>query len=480
MRLQNLLIIFVAIALPVMIILQVFIGYQIDTVNLRTQYDNKLLGATYDTMTTFQLNTTNNMYSSVSDTLIRDIEASINIFTMQLGSSLGKTGSSKTGMLSYVPALLFTLYDGYYIYTPVTKEDGTVEHMLKPYVYYTKEYDYGTDGKIIINYSLDNYVVLYNYQNNEYTSKAGYLELTTNSQTGSGIYYNESTGDIYYNGVHIDREETIKRQKYDVSAGTTVLENVISTSAYDYYKEAYIFSKWYNDVIKDSFGVGTENYNKLYITEANSALPYAKSALNNEKEKVIEDTITNNLIQTMNMYGRKASIDFSMPKFTAEDWDKIYHNICVISFVQGLPVGTAKYNNYIIVPSTENKQYVSNINLFYVGTDGSYHRLGCEHLEGTTITGYKKYEFSKQTVLYNNGNVFKKTDVNGVSRTVYYYPHGETACYYCVVNATNPNIDISTLSIEKKQAYYNALAREKHDLVKLSNYVNGSTTQTPQ
>lgn len=480
MRLQNLLIIFVAIALPVMIILQVFIGYQIDTVNLRTQYDNKLLGATYDTMTAFQLNTTNNIYSTVSDTLIRDIEASINIFTMQFGSSFGKTGTSKSTILNYVPALLFTLYDGYYIYTPVTKEDGTLEHTLKPYVYYTKEYNYGTSSKMIINYSLDNYVVIYNYKNNEFTSKAGFLELTTSSKTGTGIYYDESTGEIFYNGIQIDNEEILTRQKYDITTGTTVAENITSTSAYNYYKEAYEFSKWYNDTIKDAFETGTENYNKLYISSNNSALPYAMSAFNNEKEKVIEDIITNNLMQTMDLYGRKSSIDFNMPKLTAEDWEKILHNVCVVSFVQGLPVGTAKYNNYVIVPSTENKQYISNINLFYVGTDGAYHRLDCEHIQGDNIIGYSKNSFSRQAVIYNNGNVFKKTDANGVERTVYYYPHGEMACYYCVVNASNPNANISSLSTKKKQAYYNALAREKYNLVKLSNYVNGSSTQTPQ
>ena len=81
MRLQNLLIIFIVIALPVILILTMYIGYQVDTVNLKSMYDSKLLGATYDAMSAFELNTTNNKYSTVSDSLIRDIQASINTFT---------------------------------------------------------------------------------------------------------------------------------------------------------------------------------------------------------------------------------------------------------------------------------------------------------------------------------------------------------------------------------------------------------------
>ena len=110
MKLQNLLIIFVIIALPVIIVLSVYVEYQVDTARLKTKYTDKLLGATHDTVVTFQLNTTNNKYSSVSDSLIRDIEASINTFTTSLSSNLGLTGATNSYAMSYVPALVFTLF----------------------------------------------------------------------------------------------------------------------------------------------------------------------------------------------------------------------------------------------------------------------------------------------------------------------------------------------------------------------------------
>ena len=139
--------------------------------------------------------------------------------------------------------------------------------------------------------------------------------------------------------------------------------------------------------------LGTENYNKLYITDTNSALPYSSSKFNTEKERVIKNAVTNNLKQAMEVYGKKIGQDFKMPIFSNSDWENILHNTCLISFLQGLHLGTSIYNNYVIVPSTENKQFVDETNIYYIGTggtgtnaaDGCYHRLGCTHLKGDTI-----------------------------------------------------------------------------------------------
>lgn len=491
MKLQNLLIIFIIIALPVIIILSVYVQFQIDTAMLKASYDSILLGTTYDTMLAFQLNSTNNRYSTVSDSLIRDIEASINVFSTSLATSFGVSGYSKSNMMTNVPALLFTLYDGYYIYTPTTTEDGSAEYGLKPYVYYTKEYYNSDNKKIIINFSLDNYVVVY-YDNNEdreYTSKAGYLEIVADSQNGPGVYI--SGEDVYYNGVKIEKQETLKQNKYTYTTnadGTISNFNVneqdaSSKSAYEYYKNAHDFTKWYNSVITDALR-GSEDYQILYINKNNSAIPDELSDFNNEKIKIIEDTIKSNLIQAMEMYSRKTTVDFAMPELTAEDWNQILHNVCVISFIQGLPIGTTIYNDYVIVSSTENKQYVSETDLYYIGygagSDRCYHRLGCDKLKGDEIIGYNKSEFSRQTAIGANNKQLKKS-VDGKEKSIYYYGHNEMACYYCVVNASDSSIEALNPSDRKYDlkllAYYKALAREKYNLVKLSDYVNGSSMQ---
>ena len=226
MKLQNLLIIFIIIALPVIIILSVYIEYQVDTATLRASYESKLLGATYDTMMAFQLNTTNNRYSTVSDSLIRDLEATINVFSTSLATSLGLTGTSEGNIMSYVPALVFTLYDGYYIYTPANYADGTIDYQLKPYVYYTNEYSYSDDRKLVLNFTLDNYVVAYydNKADGEYTSKAGYLEVIDKNE---GVWVEGE--DVYYKGVKIDRNEEIRLNTYTyntLSDGTITDFNV--------------------------------------------------------------------------------------------------------------------------------------------------------------------------------------------------------------------------------------------------------------
>ena len=256
MKLQNLLIVFIVIALPVILILSLYINYQVDTINMMSLYDGKLLGATYDSMVAFELNTTNNKYSTVSDSLVRDIAASLKTFSNAFSTSIRKTGTSKGNIMSYIPVLVYTLYDGYYIYTPMTTvdDDGNkfYEHELKPYVYYTEEYNYKTKSKLVINYSLDNYVVVYDYNkdSNEYTSKAGYLEIIAENKTDDkGVFYDNSTKKIYYKGIEIKKEENLI-----INQNGNGEKTIKSTSAYDYYKEAYDFTNWYNVKIKNAFG----------------------------------------------------------------------------------------------------------------------------------------------------------------------------------------------------------------------------------
>lgn len=91
MKIQNLAIIFVIIILPISLVVSAYIGAQIDTINLQTEYSTKLQTATADAIKAFQLNTINNKYSTVSDSKIRDIEASISTFYNSLGTELGSS-----------------------------------------------------------------------------------------------------------------------------------------------------------------------------------------------------------------------------------------------------------------------------------------------------------------------------------------------------------------------------------------------------
>ncbi len=130
MRLQGMGIVFALVVLPIILVLTYYIQLQVDTINLQNQYDAKLLNSTYDAMSAFEINTANEELSSVSDSLRTIIDASTNVFYNTLATNLGMSNASKSYIEPFIPALLYTLYDGYYIDAPtkvptvLTDSDG--------------------------------------------------------------------------------------------------------------------------------------------------------------------------------------------------------------------------------------------------------------------------------------------------------------------------------------------------------------------
>ena len=118
MKLQHLTVIFAIIFLPIILITSYYIQRQVDTISLQLSYDSSLLDATYDAMTAFEINTANEDLSTVSDSLRSIIDAPTNIFLTTLSTNLGYSNASSSYIQPYIPAILYTLYDGYYIYSP--------------------------------------------------------------------------------------------------------------------------------------------------------------------------------------------------------------------------------------------------------------------------------------------------------------------------------------------------------------------------
>ena len=123
MKLQGLGIICAIILLPIAVILSYYIQMQVDTINLRTSYDTKILDATHDAVAALELNTANEKLSNVSDSLRSILEASNNVFFNTLLTDFGMSNASKSTFEPFVPAILYTLYDGYYIYSPTRSPD---------------------------------------------------------------------------------------------------------------------------------------------------------------------------------------------------------------------------------------------------------------------------------------------------------------------------------------------------------------------
>ena len=174
MKLQQLALIFVIIVLPISLVLAMYTDNNIDVLKKQAEYNDILLTATNDAVKAYQMNTLRNGYSTVNDSKIRDISASVNSFFNSLASGMGSSAYKKEDLEPYIPALLYTLYDGYYLYgdyqNVVTINNGKQDYStqnsneltsksgVKPFIYYTCEYEGSGKFNIVINYTLDNYI----------------------------------------------------------------------------------------------------------------------------------------------------------------------------------------------------------------------------------------------------------------------------------------------------------------------------------
>lgn len=242
MKIQYLAIIFLIIIIPMTLLLTMYNQAQINNLSLQLTYNSYLSDATHNAVKAFELNTVNNSYSEVADSLKRDVEAAVNVFLSSMATNLGTSGATSEAISEYVPAILFTLYDGYYIYAPSYNEilgektipteaiDGTTQnvvvavskdqleppqkkeedftHILKPYVYYTMRYvGESSNTDFIVNYTLDNYISIYGKINGKYVTKSGYLVEITD--TVSNTLSNGVT-------VEIDSEKLLAVLKRDL------------------------------------------------------------------------------------------------------------------------------------------------------------------------------------------------------------------------------------------------------------------------
>lgn len=255
MKLQHIAIIFVIIILPISLVLGEYIASQIDTIYLQTMYSQKLQDATYDAIKAFQLNTVNNKYSSVSDSKIRDIEASISTFYNSLGTAMGASGYDQDSLKDYIPAMVYTMYDGYYVYGKYFNyEINQYQYGLKPYIYYSCRYRSGADD-FVVNYTLDNSITIYGKVNGEYVTKSGYVinpNLVTNIVKDSNGYAQS----VIYDGILIERE-ILEEQLITIND-----EGVATRGKYQYTK--YNNQKIYKD--GNRYFINSSN-KKAYLTD---------------------------------------------------------------------------------------------------------------------------------------------------------------------------------------------------------------------
>lgn len=357
MKIQHIAIIFVLIIVPISLIMASYIQNQIDAITLQTAYDANLINATHDAMKAFQLNTTNNMYSSISDSKIRDIQASVNTFYNSLNTSMAQYAQRAKDLEAYVPAILFTLYDGYYIYTSfdnIYSEDESTGKVnldvnannkvngLKPYIYYSAKYKLDNGNIISVNYTLDNLITVYGDVGDGYETRTGYLidpsdviinsdktvqydgvTITDESLSEHLLFLDGSEGNrekvsegtftyVYLNNqkVYWDNGRWFWYQNYTktyVESPEIINElnatNARSDSAYRFYSEAKSFSEWVNeklggitqaDLIKFEDGISPIGTDMSYLSENTGNEPIFKTDGNPNNNPMVSDSTFNN------------------------------------------------------------------------------------------------------------------------------------------------------------------------------------------
>lgn len=160
MRIQNLAVIFIIIVIPIILVLSYYMSLQRDTINMQASYNTKLLESTKEAIEAFEINTVewNEAYSETADSKRRDVMAAINTFVTSFANNIGIGGASKEDVLTYIPAIAFIGYDGYYIYAP-EEVPQTVKDKNGVTVLYTEKLAKETDPnspKITGGYVSDN------------------------------------------------------------------------------------------------------------------------------------------------------------------------------------------------------------------------------------------------------------------------------------------------------------------------------------
>lgn len=359
------------------------------------------------------------------------------------------------------------------------RKNGDYKHDLRNYVYYSEQIK-EDNIDIIIRYTLDNYIAVSGTIDGDYITRAGYLiNLADLSSTIKDIDMESVTG-ITYKGVTIGTEEVEEYTgPYDEEETNKKYDNEDKT-AIAYYKEAYEFTDWFLNTVK----IGNiRDY--LKIGENNDPEDES-SVFVQHKRQIMKEKIEETLNSSITAYANKTGNNYKMPKFTEEDWEKVYSNISVISFVQGMSIGFKNYNNYCILNSTNNQEYV-NPNLIYFTDRNSYHDIRCSEIEDEKTTGYKIGSFEKQSYEYEEEVEDDDGNVTTETKTEYYYKHNELACYECVNGSLTTNKDEvqsiydyvrdDNTSDEVKMSYFSALARERYNTTKLLNSYNAEYTQ---
>lgn len=530
MSLDKLAVIFIIIVLPISVILSTYTNLQVETLKLQSEYDSKLYNATYDAMSAYQLNSFNEDTSDLAASKMRLIKASANAFFNSMANNFEMQGQRVEDLQSYVPALVFTMYDGYYIYsrytntldftyggsgTPTynpTYKHGDPLYGVQPFIYYSCRYKTSRGDDFVITYTLDNYISIQGKVDGKWINDSGYLlnpdEIIIDSNTKityKGTSINTENKLEEYIGVNKYTYHKINGVKYYYdkdykkkdSSGTLVssprwftllngkkvytsdtFDTNKDKSAYYYYKSAKEFS----ERVKNTYGLtgltpdnSTED---AFSGNTDAIFDFTgiegpESNFNKHRTAVIRNTIEKTLPIAIANYNNYSEVtNFQMPKLNDLEWDKLQSNIAIISFLQGLPIKNKIYNGFAIVNNNNNSEVVTEESIYIAngGNDrdnpNTYYKVNANSIPSGTSLTGVFNVDLKRRTYIEEDDVVQD----------YYYPKHYYADPTSVVQSNDVNempkgvyAYVDGLGDNIKSAYYTALGRERFGTYKVNN-----------
>lgn len=522
MKIQNLAVIFIIIILPISLILNSYTHNLVKTLELQTSYDIKLNNATYDALKAFQLNTVNSGTSDLSNSKLRDIEASVNTFFNSISSNFNMAGYNQNILKEYVPALVYTMYDGFYVYSPFvnTLEDtdyignandedrttyinGEKISNLKPYIYYSCRYVNVNDNiDVVITYSLDNYIVVDGRVGTEEVHRSGYVidGITPNTDASGKVT------SVKYRGVTIGPEQLLQEyigpnsdssnlysyvkvngvkyyKEHNVDNWFTLLngekiENSLKFdkewdySACQYYNDAYEFTKWLHDSKIDELtseniiiaeGEARERYFgnvKIFKDSNNNSIEEPNSNFNQHRLAVIRYTIEKNLSAAISNYNNFVGQGKANFMMPALKEDEWEKVLNNISIISFLQGLNigGKVYNGYSIITNTKNEEVVSEDSIYIVSGGTYHNVKEIGLNDKNLE-----------IGIFNVDLERKSRVLDDGETHYFYPKTYLADYTSIITQTNleDTDNIYKYSDNKSnfaKVYYTALGRERKSI----------------
>lgn len=405
MKLQNMTVIFIIIMIPIILVVSYYIGLQINTITMQKNYTVKLQTAAKDSIQALEINTVewNSASSNLADSKRRDVLAAINTFTTSLANGMGIGGAGKGRIQTYIPAIVYTMYDGYYIYSAsLMKDQDTIEkdqngkdvnygrtqfdnnkikyketssyqYILKPYSPYSARYVKGEDVNVTVNYTLDNYIRVYGTINGEYQTKEGYLVVCSDEGV-KGVTSGSISG-IEYRGAEIKPEKLKENVYADGKVGeySYIYDQYDNKLYWDKDKDNYFSVDKYNNKVylQDALPEGdagfsiTNRFRKISIPMLESEWTVQKvfQILNpgggskfyyeNESGAFVEFT-AGNVLGNVNKYEDYSAINYCVESYVFTQW--VTKNLGNITVDNMISTTEGQYNN------VESEKYIFRIN----------------------------------------------------------------------------------------------------------------------